>query len=216
MSLVTTSILVIMTVMLSYSYDRRRVLLHLRYEKHEIRTLAKQFFPAFMLSLIVFFGISTINSHEFKNKNMLPYSKLVSMEVWSGFSPELDLATFKELSVVADDTDWSILYRKAPQNLGEIPVEEVILKMKPAQLEAYIYYAKPSVRNLEYISDHMIGNIDQWKNDYKAKRFISTLTEKCKQCWVADIDKSLLSEKTGYKWPKNIVIDRREIASEPE
>ena len=62
----------------------------------------------------------------------------------------------------------------------------------------------------------MIGNIDHWKNDYKAKRFISTLTEKCKQCWVADIDKSLLSEKTGYKWPKNIVIDRREIASEPE
>lgn len=216
MSLVTTSILVMMTVVISYSYDRRRVLLHLRDEKHEIRTLAKQFFPAFMLSLIVFFGISTINSHEFKNKNMLPYSKLVSMEVWSGFSPELDLATFKELSVVADDTDWSILYRKAPQNLGEIPVEEVILKMKPAQLEAYIYYAKPSGRNLEYISDHMIGNIDHWKNDYKAKRFISTLTEKCKQCWVADIDKSLLSEKTGYKWPKNIVIDRRDIASEPE
>jgi hypothetical protein len=147
---------------------------------------------------------------------MLPYSKLVSMETWSRFSPELDLETFKELSVVADDSDWRTLYQKAPKDLGEIPVEEVILKMKPGQLEAYVDYAQPSERNLKYVSDFMIGNIDQWKNDYKAKRFISTLTEKCKQCWVADIDKSLISEKTGYKWPKSIVIEKREIASDPE
>ncbi len=197
------------------TFDRRSVLLHLRKIDQPFKYKIKYSIPSFLFSFVFVYLVSFLSQIDLSSKRMSPEAKMIVLNTWSVFAPEIDLKTFQEISPYANSLDASILYRKAEKSIKGVPVGILLSELNPKATLFYFIYGKPVERDYRFISEQILQNIDEWKNSSNTGEIISLVHKKCKTCWVSDFDKQLISEKLNYKWPKNLTIDRREIASDP-
>lgn len=196
-------------------FDRRSALLHLRKIDQPFKYKIKYAIPSFLFSLAFFYLVSFLSHFDLSSKRMSPDAKMVVLNTWSVFAPEIDLKTFQEISPYANPLEAPILYSKAKKSIDGVPVEILLTDLSPNSILFYFVYGKPIERDYRFISEQILQNIDEWKKSRNAGEIISLVHKKCKTCWISDFDKQLISEKLNYKWPKSLAIENREIASDP-
>jgi hypothetical protein len=212
-SMLTAIGIIIITSIITGIVDRFKENFHLREKTQKVRSMIKIIPFSAVAAVSLIFSFSLLLPFE-TNQKSSSYAKALTFEAWSSFHPEISLSQFKVLTAVTDRSDADLLYSKATKSIEGVPVEELFDEIGPENLIGFMRYGKPSARDYQYMSDYMIHNIEKWKKDPLAKRFVFDLTEKCPKCFSTDMDRSLLSEKIDYKWPKSIVIEKREIASD--
>ncbi|GEM_PF-6736864 len=211
----TLGIIIAMGFTIAGIIDRRRLYFHLRKKDHTIRSYIKWSVPGLAGTVALFFVISLFVGSDFNNKKLSAENKVLTLDTWSNFSPRFELDVFKTILPYTNYTDADLAYMKAPEGFKEIPVEEVLTEFTVENVTHYFSYSEPTERNMKYLSEYMFANIDKWKDEYLAQRLVDRVTSKCKKCWVSDHERKLITEKTKFKWPKEIQIEKRSIASEP-
>lgn len=205
----------VLALCIMMTFDRRSVLLHLRKIDQPFKYKIKYSIPSFLFSFVFVYLVSLLSHIDLSSKRMSPEAKMIVLNTWSVFAPEIDLKTFQEIAPYANSLDASILYSKAQKSIEGVPVEILFKELDPMNTALYFIYGKPVERDYRFISEQILQNIDEWKKNSNAKKIISLVHKNCKTCWVSDFDKQLITEKINYKWPTNVVIEKREIASDP-
>ncbi|MFY7994427.1 MAG: hypothetical protein ACOVP4_14110 [Bacteriovoracaceae bacterium] len=196
-------------------HDRRSALLHLRKIDQPFKYKIKYAIPSLLFSIVFVYFVSFLSHLDLSSKKISPEAKMTVVSTWSVFAPEINLKTFQEIAPHSNLLNASVLYSKAQKNIDGVPVEMLLTDLNPESILLHFIYGKSVERDYRFISEQILQNIDEWKNSSNTGEIISLVHKKCKTCWVSDFDKQLISEKLNYKWPKNLTIDRREIASDP-
>lgn len=189
---------------------------HLIDERKKMKNYFRIAPVSFIVSASVVYLFSFFAHIDILNPRANPTSRMTSFSIWSAMAPELDLETFKVLERESDILTVKNVYHKSRSAIEGLPVEDVLTKITPLSVMNYLEYAESTPRDHQFLADHLFSHIDNWKKERFAKDMIGELTKKCQSCWRDSTQREFISSQTNYEWPKEVFIDKRNIASEAE